>query len=65
MTGARGAGDAPLRLERLERATERLVAAAGAGRPETLTLGGLALRLDRHGVCRGAAEPPRKQRAGA
>ncbi|MFD2676095.1 tRNA lysidine(34) synthetase TilS [Camelimonas lactis] len=65
MSGARGAGDAPLRLERLERATERLVAAAGAGRPETLTLGGLALRLDRHGVCRGAAEPPRKQRAGA
>jgi len=63
ISAARAVDGAPLRLERLERAAERLAAAAGAGRPETLTLGGLALRLDRHGVCRGAAEPPRKQRA--
>ncbi|GHE60087.1 hypothetical protein GCM10019059_19480 [Camelimonas fluminis] len=62
LAGARPADAAPLRLERLERATERLVAAADAGRPETLTLGGLALRLDRHGLCRGGAEPPRRTR---
>ncbi|MGV2981164.1 tRNA lysidine(34) synthetase TilS [Camelimonas sp. ID_303_24] len=65
VAGARPAGAAPPRLERLERAADRLAAAAAAGQAGALTLGGLALRLDRHGVCRGAAEPRRRRRTAA
>ncbi|MFC0284186.1 tRNA lysidine(34) synthetase TilS [Camelimonas abortus] len=58
------AGEGRLRLERLERAALRLAAAARAGRPAALTLAGLALRLDRRGLCRAAPEPPRRRGAG-
>lgn len=41
----------PVRLERLERAAGKLMVAALAGCALTTTLAGVALRLDRHGVC--------------
>lgn len=50
----------PMRLERLERGAGRLADAARAGRSETVTLNGMLLQLDRHGICRARQETPRK-----
>jgi tRNA(Ile)-lysidine synthase len=51
-------GRGPLRLERLEAATARLLAAA-AGRAEAATLGGATLRLNASGLLVIAPEKPR------
>lgn len=56
--GPEGAGR--VRLERLERTTERLLAGARNGQIVALTFAGLAFRLDGRGVCRAAPQPPRR-----
>lgn len=56
----RSAGSYP-RLERIERATERLRDAVGAGRPLRLTLAGALLSLDSVGELRLAPEPTRRR----
>lgn len=55
-----GHGQGHRRLERLERAVERLTGAVHDQRVSTVTLGGMLLRLDRQGICRGSVEKPRR-----